>query len=92
MANRTVYHWHDSYAAGSPFEVRYELACITYEQIPDFNETGVTHAVAILRFNSYFYYYDDMKNQGRVQTLPKPYDLDKLLENKRINYIIYVRK
>ena len=83
---------YDSYAAGSPFEVRYELACIIYEQIPDFNEHGITHAVALLRLNSYFYYYDDMQNQGRVQNLPKQYELDKLLKNQRIQYIIYVRK
>ena len=92
MANRIVVTDYDSYAAGSPFEVRYELACITYEQIPDFNEQGITHAVALLRLNSYFYYYDDMKNQGRVQNLPKPYELDKLLANQQIHYIIYVRK
>ena len=83
---------YDSYASGSTFKIRYEMACIIYEPIPNFNEQGGTHAVALLRLNSYFYYYDDMQNQGRVQNLPKPHDLDQLLANRRIQYIVYVRK
>ena len=80
---------YDSYSTGAPFMVQYELALLSYNQ----RYTGsITHALAILRFNSKYYFYDDTEHGGRLKIPTSISELDNLLIDHHITHLIYVRK
>ena len=80
---------YESYAAGAPFMVQYELALRSYNQ----EYTGtITHALAILRLNNKYYFYDDTQNEGKLKTPNSIFELDNLLIDHHITHLIYVRK
>ena len=69
--------------------VQYELAVLSYNQ----RYTGsITHALAIIRLNNGYYFYDDTLYGGRLKIPTSTYELDNLLIDHHITHLIYVRK
>ena len=80
---------YESYSSGAPFMVQYELAVLSYNQ----RYTGsITHALAIIRLNNGYYFYDDTLYGGRLKIPTSTYELDNLLIDHHITHLIYVRK